>query len=394
MGIRIKKTDFWLGLLFVVLSIPLSKNEYFYYYAIGLLFLFGLYFNGLRAKIDSFIDKIPLLMICIWLYGVLIGLINGNPDLFIIRNFAGTACYLLYYAIPRTNYFKNNNNKLLITIISASVVSTLILFLSSFLYKNVGAANVWPLSNVDFNFYTESVSSPVGVLGFVLESVSLYKFWEEDKYLKKLLWLILFSASSYCLIIANTMGGFFLGYLTVLWFSIIAVLIRKGKAHKTSIFVFFIIVSIMFIIHDYVNEGFIYEIFSTSDAGNSKRFYQLSLIFDRLTLFGNGIGAPIQYYFGSRYFDGYNVEISYLNCIDKYGIMSLPLFYLFFQSLLLPLKNIWYQRGDNLVSLLAIALLGYLCVALGNPVLFAPYNVMLHCFSLYLLSSTSINLKR
>ena len=136
--------------------------------------------------------------------------------------------------------------------------------------------------------------------------------------------------------------------------------------------------------------GIVNDIFSVSSSGNSKRYYQFQLVFERFKALGNGLGSRMDYAVvntaGSiREIDSYGLEVSYLNLIDKFGILAFPLIYIFAYSYLKPVSMLAKGRGSTEFNIMTIGLLGYLFVALGNPVLFSPYNVVLHIISLLFL---------
>ena len=98
------------------------------------------------------------------------------------------------------------------------------------------------------------------------------------------------------------------------------------------------------------------------------------------------MGSHLNYGYGTRLFDSYGLEISYLNLIDKFGIFGFLLIFVFLYTFIKPIIMIKRGQGNTFFNLMAIGLQGYLFVAMGNPVIFAPYNVVLHVFAILLLS--------
>src|SRR5690606_12706420 len=123
--------------------------------------------------------------------------------------------------------------------------------------------------------------------------------------------------------------------------------------------------------------------FSTNDEANIDRYEQLYFLLNDLTFWGKGSGAVISGY--SRNVDKpYGFELSYLNLVHKVGVMAIFVI-LAYASLII---RSFSQIAANYNTKYAIAALGamtYLFIAIGNPLLFAPQSVLLHCCALYFL---------
>ena len=88
----------FLLVLFLILGLNLASS-YCYVLLILVLISVTIYIFVSHSKIryKKGIDFIPLSFFLIWIYGLLIGYYNGNKGTYIVANFAGMFCYLLYY---------------------------------------------------------------------------------------------------------------------------------------------------------------------------------------------------------------------------------------------------------------------------------------------------------
>lgn len=370
------------------LSIPLFSETVEQYVA---LFVFALFLFIKRpiSKIlfKNSIDFIPAYILLVWLYGVMIGLLRGNEFNNIIQNFAGMALYMFYYLFLN----RNINIKTICDIICfSSFLVTLELIISFILHSN-GVSLIWPFSNIGFNKWSNSIETGIKVLPYVLEAVSIWGFFVFASIKKKITNVISFGFSAFSILYTNNSGGSLLAFIAilgvVLFCSVVAT--RKSKKYWFLSLFFFIIVVIVTIIYESENLV-LYNIFSLDSSGNDKRMFQFDLVFDRFKILGNGLGATFNYFYANKSIDTYGLEVSYLNLVDKFGVFSFPLIWFFIKSFIFPVTLFIRNVGDNKTNACAIGLLGYLFIALGNPVLFAPYNVLAHIFSL-LITRNNIN---
>ncbi|MCC7572290.1 MAG: hypothetical protein KO464_02760 [Candidatus Methanofastidiosum sp.] len=403
MRMTIKKNLIFYFILFLILAIPLTNNQYFYYYAFILLFFMALFYtnsykslkyvqNADRQNSKEWIIKYyPAVLLCTWWFGIIVGLLRGNQIENIVQNFAGTLCYLLYYVFL---YKKIDKDAIISSIIKASVLATL--FTACAYLLTIANNAFWPFSNVTYNVHTKSVITSVEPLAFILLTTSIWGiFVLNNSIWKKLTLSILFLLASWVLLATNNMGGYKLGYVIVLGISIYYALFFNAGYSKTAKLLgtlCFIAAIATIIILDFTSSQSIANIFSLNDAGNEKRYYQINIVFDRFKILGNGIGAVYEYSILGKTYSGYGIEVSYLNIIDKYGILSAGILYVFAKTLIIPMRYLGKTNENGLRNMLAIGSCGYFFVAIGNPILFSAYNVILHCIVLYLL--TGIRYKR
>jgi hypothetical protein len=120
-------------------------------------------------------------------------------------------------------------------------------------------------------------------------------------------------------------------------------------------------------------------IFGAQSLGNVERYAQARELLRDLVPFGHGLGAPITSGYSRSVTYPYGFELSFLNVVHKFGVLSLVYFAFLFYSVYRILRS----RKPILERSAALGLLGYTFPAIGNPVLFAVQAVFLHMLALH-----------
>ena len=110
------------------------------------------------------------------------------------------------------------------------------------------------------------------------------------------------------------------------------------------------------------------------------RVVQGKALIEDFTLFGKGLGGTVPNY--SRDSLGYGFELSYHNIVHKFGVISLFIFGSFLLPIFYSLYSI-FLRPNRVYSYLPLIFMLYLLPAWGNPMIFTPVSVVLHCLALY-----------
>lgn len=383
------KKTLWKAGLILLLGIPLSGSEYYYYFVFILLAIWAFVGKSIGVSDETTNGKMsmsPMILILIWIFGIWMGLFRRNPVQYIIRNFAGTVCYFFYYILA---FRKPIKKEILIECLYvASVLGTLFTGIA-FLLKQY-RMDIWPFHNVTYSIFSNSLMVSVEALSFVLEAVCIWRiFGVKATWKKKVKDVMLLLVASYVLLFTNGMGGFKLGYLAVFGMVIFFSVFynpRYSKGQKVFGILLFVAVAVLVLVLDITGRNVIGQIFSLKDAGNSKRFLQIQLVLDRFKFWGNGLGSILEYDFAGRHFCGYSVEVSYLNIIDKYGVFSVLVLAVFGYTFLRAFMGLRKWDDNSELYIVSIGACGYMFVAIGNPVLFSAYNVILHSMILYLLT--------
>jgi len=330
-------------------------------------------------------------MIVTWVYGISLGLLMGNNLLFVFSNFAGMSLYFIYYVIV---YFKLNTFALFKVVLAASIINMSYAFYSFFTsdYSNINA--------VAANSYRVYYSVGLLVISPIISLiVAKYIFGKSEilsshptlsKYLGVLFLILAITA----LVVFSVSKGFFLVVVAIFLIYIAVIIVRMflyGRLLKSSFtYLFALIFGIFLIIFFYPSIfDFIVLNFSNIESSNMFRSMQSIEIIKRLSLIGSGLGGVFEGGYIRNVNAPYAVELTYLNLIHKIGIFSIIPFLIYIYTSFL----IWSQllkSKDFFYPSLALGSILFLIPSYGNPVLFAPIMVTLHCVALYWLRENTI----
>ncbi|EKO3555160.1 hypothetical protein H9W00_003681, partial [Vibrio fluvialis] len=203
-----------------------------------------------------------------------------------------------------------------------------------------------------------------------------------------LLILLVFS-----LVVTTASKGFFLA-LVILGFLLSLILSLRAvfsiKSHSGAVlFLITLLISIPVIISSTDLGDSISYSFSSSESSNSVRNIQREKILDEISVFGSGLGATLKSGY-KRDDSGYGFEVTYENLFHKLGVLSLVVMFIFILTCWMSSINIF--KGKNLeYSVLSLGLMMYLIPSAGNPMLFSPIGVLMHCMAMYFLRPGNIN---
>lgn len=378
---------------FLVLFLWTNFDTNIYY---GILSAFLFYYVVVRRSIKSFAinayieDVIARNFLLVWLYGLVVGLLFGNNISHVIANFAGMVCYSLYFILVKE---KPSVDRLTKVLLLGGVVISLysIIRMCSYIFgvklplisDEVGMA-----STGQFRLFFSNMS-----IIYVLLGCSFFSFMYNPPLIKRRLWCFFISFSS--LVFVSASKGFMLGVLYVLFVSIFVFFyknLHESKALPKLFLILILIISLLFLLSTFEYIEVLYKIFDNEDSSNEVRFEQLIYLLKDITFLGHGLGASVP---GVVRDDAapYGFELTYINLIHKFGILSLVLFanwfYMFYKSL-----NYCIHRRNIKQSIAVMSSLGYLMPAIGNPTLMHPSLVVMNSVALYLLRCINYDKKR
>lgn len=368
---------------FIWLAFPIYSSTFMQY--ISLLacgIAISLFHKITRIRLASTVDIIPAVFLFVWMLGVINGLLRDNGISNVLNNFVGMPFYLLYYLI--TAQKKLTAEIVSRIVIFASIIASVENLVAFHLYRS-GHSVFWPISNIRFNPETCSiVMSGICVLPLTLVAWSLWCIMHKSG--RHRIWAIfLLGLSTISCLYTTDSGGARVAFIAVAFFVIaLSPCTNRDNAWYWIASVSFLLLVIAFGLSYELRTGAVSSIFSSTTSGNSKRMYQFTMVGNRIKWFGNGLGALFDAYL-SEQSNTYGIEVSYLNLVDKFGVLSLPLFWSYAYTIVKEAISIIKIKELQEYGVIAIGLLAYLFVALGNPVLFSPYNVTLHILSLFLL---------
>jgi len=378
----------------MLISTPITNNNrYQYILFIALCFFFAVRLlignNIVKTKL-TIIDLIPVIITSIWLCGLLIGFILGNSVQSIFSNFAGMTVYLFYYFL----LIEKVTKEWIFRVIYIS--SLLCIFITSInLLKNMGrlaqisvAPGLYRLTYSEAS-YVISITVAVLLLSFFAnkKDYSYYFNKKEIPFSKsKLIRFIFLLLGIYFVAFGPASKGFLLGFLFILLVLPITYFLRYMLFFRLykKIFLFILALILCFFTISFSRyKQLTIDIFSLSEISNAVRFEQTKYLLKELSIFGKGLGASLES--GYKRDDlGYGFEVTYINLIHKFGILSIFIFFFYFFTIFKSIRNIFHGR-ELKYSAAALGAMCYLFVAIGNPVLFSPTCSILHCLALYLI---------
>jgi hypothetical protein len=384
----------YLLLLFLLIS-SYGINSTFTQYAISviiaILILTRIFIRKKFVKFKTIIDLLPLLMIVTWVYGISLGLLMGNNLLFVFSNFAGMSLYFIYYVIV---YFKLNTFALFKVVLAASIINMGYSFYSFFTsdYSNI--------ISVAANSYRVYYSGGLLVISPIISLiVAKYVFGKSEilsshSTLSKYLGVLFLILAITAFVVFSVSKGFFLVLVAILLIYITVIIVRMflyGRLLKSSFTYLLTFIFSIFLINFFYPSVFDFLIlnFSNIESSNKLRSLQSIEIIKRLSLIGSGLGGVFEGNYIRNANAPYAVELTYLNLIHKIGIFSIIPFFIYAYTSFLVWSQLLKSK-DFFYPSLALGSILFLIPSYGNPILFAPVMVILHCIALYWLRENTI----
>lgn len=380
-----------LTLLSTTYGLTSSNLQYLLIFSFITIFIVYVYMGG-KAQLHklSMPDYIPFAIFLSWLYGLVLGSFNGVESGNILRNFFGMSIYLFYYFLLLTRPSRRSIFNVIVAAAVFNIVYALIYFVRYWFLGGMAAQDIdfdGGLSAIFRSYYSIGVL----ILGPVL-AVCIVSMFERSiiPVCRNLNRVILFFVSLFCVFImvgTTASKGFALSVVFLVFFLSSAFLCRSIFTKKQYVFGWAIsILAVLFcafiVTSTPVGEQIKYSL-SSQESSNSVRNEQRERLSDEFSFFGSGLGARLDSGY-QRDDRGYGFELTYENIIHKLGVVSIIPFSAFIFTLIWVWMNLFVGK-DMLFSSISGGLLIYLIPSYGNPMLFSPFCVVMHCLALYLL---------
>ena len=339
---------------------------------------------GIKKKVRLvWFDCIPAIFLLVWLYGLVLGFLLGNHTIFVISNFAGMSLYIIYFFMLFSNI---TSNQLIKIVLIAAVVNALYSY----------GQTAWlvliedrPYLTMLRTYYSPGLSVLGPCISMSLVMLIFYKRQTLTLKLKHSLGALFFLLPYGVLSFSK---GYFasLVILLLLILVVIAVTAAQRLTIKTAGFVYalFCFVVVIAVVQTFGQELFF--LYSAAEASNSVRVEQAPMLIQEINVIGNGLGAVLESGYFRNENQPYGFELSYLAILHKFGLMGALLWIAYASCILVPLQNIHLNR-TCLLSWLALGGMLYLVPSYGNPLLFHPAIVVLHCVILHWIRSSIVN---
>ncbi len=390
----------FLGILFsLVWNSFSSYNEVIYVVilVVGMVAVFDVAANGIRSADRGIAEWIPLGMFLIWAYGFFLGLFQGNPTEAVFRNFAGMSCYLIYYVMRQLRFPPIDLVKLLLL---SGGLNILVAFVTHY---SVGSRDVVLVddSMEEFlfenrRFYAQNFVSYLPVIGFlagvllVSPQAQMLPGWLHRFAKSPLVLVAMLGFSVYVAMILTLSKGIMLSVLVLAALIFALSFINKSYTDHRNFAprFFFLSITGLLLVSAMFSTRYgelISKSFSFDGSGNALRYEQAEFLLDNMRWLGWGLGAAVGSGGYARDALGYGFELSFLNVIHKFGVLSLVVFFTYIHAFAGIVRH--FARGrEYFVGCVALGGLLFLIPAIGNPTLFSPVSVILHCSVIYLIS--------
>lgn len=343
-------------------------------------------------RLEGIIDFIPVVMILVWFYGIFLGVIKNNPPVFILSNFAGMSLYFIYYAFRS---FKLDALVLFKIVFFAGLVNVaysfgaLYVFGFEKMYLGIGIHTFRVYYSVGLLVTTPIISLLIAkyVFGknkFLMYSKTRYKYLEFVILVCFIVSLVVLSASKGNFLILVAICFLFL-------FAFICRLLLYGRLVKSGfgyiIISFFSLILIIFVMPDIID--ILLFNFSDMEASNKTRSEQKIQILRQIEFFGAGLGASLEGGHIRNDVFPYAYELSYFNLMHKVGFLSLIPILIYTYTCAIAWIGV-VKLNDLFYPSLAIGAMMFLIPSYGNPILFSPISVTLHCLALFWLKKVKL----
>ena len=385
---------FYFYLILINHNLLILNTDFAY---IGIFFcIFAIFFNLIKINFyKNYTSFFIFLSLFSWFYGVILGYFNSNPLEAIIRNFAGITFYIFFFILK----IKINDYKKIINFTVYSSLSLfLILILNSEIYdvSQLLKLNLELFYKVGSSAFRKIWSSHLSLIIF-LNTLSFFYLLKPNFIFHKIKSLnfvkffsIIFYLLSLVLIIKSGSKGFWLSLIfckSVLFFS--ALINFRYFSVLRLLFCFFIFIIIIILFKTQIENFYSYLLYLEFNIYNN-RIIQFEELMNEISFFGIGLGGSLESGY-SRDDLNYGFELTFLNLLHKLGIFSLPIILIYIFVIFKSVFNLFFFR-NYFNSLISLTLVSFCIPGAFNPLLFSPFNVILHTLSFIFLSSNFYNL--
>ncbi|WP_342655925.1 hypothetical protein NM528_14450 [Shewanella algae] len=340
----------------------------------------------IKARKGSFHNKeavfvffLPFLVFLSWLYGGLVGLLNGNEPAYVLSNFFGLAVYLLFYTFWVASYKEQDlsevYNWLSLLVVVLILFNVYLFFAKGF---TVGEGDSLSSGRIYMTSTMMYLYVPIALILFKVRYGYSYIKGSNTKL------VFYFSIISFCFIVPALSKGFILLYAVALLAFLSSFYFRKvgvsGVLFNVSLLFMIFMCVFSFFQSQYLEV--LQATFGSSNASNNLRNEQFHYLVNELTIHGSGLGATLESGY-KRDETGYGFELTYINLVHKLGVFALFIFLTQFYTVL---KGVQYLfSGDKLFGVLVLSAMAYLIPGAANPMLLSPNFVAIHCLVLALI---------
>ena len=124
--------------------------------------------------------------------------------------------------------------------------------------------------------------------------------------------------------------------------------------------------------------------YSSDETGNSVRAEQAKFLIQEINFWGKGLGSVLNSGYYRNEFQPYGFELTFLNILHKFGFLGICIWIAYLICIITPIRSI-FSKTTCYYSWFAVGGLLFIVPGYGNPLLFHPTIVVLHCVVMYLI---------
>lgn len=356
--------------LVIDLSSPIPSTN-FQHLIIWIFFLISIFLKKKPVQ-DIRFHPVMVGFFCCLVYGISVALYFHNNIYFILRNSFGILNYFLLFV--SLSFF--SSNEIFKVLLSTSVVSNVVIFALAFSkgylsFEHLGESRFLYSSLIYFCF-----------VGFLYPLDKLYK--GSGNALDIYFWLVNFALAALTSLVLSLSKGAIIGALIIV--SIYFLLNLKSSPKKTISFLLLTSPILLFSMYKLKLLDLMYLFFSNASGPTAdSRFLQNKYLWEETSFFGSGFGSYLQNGFLRDPILKYSYEATFLNYVNKLGIVSLILWSIYVYTFYLIAKA-FKKKDQNKFAILALSSTIFLFMGLGNPSLFSPCSVLLHVCILFMVN--------
>lgn len=340
---------------------------------LGFWLLFVLAGITLKMKFIWF-DLVPAAFLVIWAYGAIVGVLLENKPIFIVSNFAGMVLYVVYFVLVLA---KVKPEILVKTVFFAAIIHALYSYGNTLSVLYSGRTY---LSSVRM-YYSPGLSVIGPAIASSLMTLTLVRGLGRNTNIKAI-GLLIFLFIPYAIL--SFSKGYFASIVMLIGLGCLVSIIASMRSLRIKttglVFVIFVLTSTILTLYNFGDE--LRFLYSVEEASNFIRDGQSSFIIREINFWGNGLGAVLESGFVRNDNQPYGFELSYLSILHKFGYFGFIIFIAYAFCVVIPLRTIFFKKVSYL-SWLAIGGMLFLVPGYGNPLLFHPTIVILHCVVMY-----------
>ncbi len=346
-----------------------KTNDKVYIVVLIYAVLMGLYIVTKKRFIilHNYLFGIPAITIMVWVYGIIVGLLNGNRRDYLIRNFAGITVYIIFYLL----YWSGKSVKEMLDIALKMAVFiaglTLVAYLDMFVWGRRVFMTLPLLKNFNTSLTILYAARELIYIAYVYYAVQIV-FFRQYRLRNFLIVALCVIVEMVCIRSDGDKLALLLFTALVIWKLVI------NRMKKRDVLIFTLVGGSLLIVLMF---PLVRSFFDPSDPSNAERYEQIEYLLQNINFLGKGLGATFTNNIGS----GYAVETTYLDIFHKFGVFAVVILAGYVITLIEALK-LFLNRDGNEYDVIPLAYMGYLLPALGNPILFSSISVVSHCIAL------------